>query len=191
MGIHKNAPLTPLGRAELVRRVETDKQLVSVVANDLGVCERTVRKWVSRYKAEGLAGLEDRSSRPHRSPNRTPQPVEIRVAELRRQRWTAEQIAAGTGVSKATVSRILGRLGLNRLKALEPAEPVRRYERDHSGGSMASATASPATAHARATDADVAKGSAGNSSMSASTMLLASPSSRSCLTRKNKAPSLS
>jgi transposase InsO family protein len=133
MGIHKNAPLTPLGRAELVRRVETDKQLVSVVANDLGVCERTVRKWVSRYKAEGLAGLEDRSSRPHRSPNRTPQPVEIRVAELRRQRWTAEQIAAGTGVSKATVSRILGRLGLNRLKALEPAEPVRRYERDHPG----------------------------------------------------------
>jgi transposase InsO family protein len=133
MGIHKNAPLTPLGRAELVRRVVDDRQSVGAVARDLGVCGRTVRKWVSRYKAEGSAGLEDRSSRPHRSPNQTPQPVEARVAELRHQRWTAEQIAAETGVSKPTVSRILVRLGLNRLKTLEPAEPVRRYEREHPG----------------------------------------------------------
>jgi transposase InsO family protein len=133
MGIHKNAPLTPLGRAELVRRVVDDGQPVGVVARDLGVCERTVRKWVARYKAAGSAGLEDRSSRPHHSPNRTPQPVEAHVAALRRQRWTAEQIAVETGVSKATVSRILVRLGLNRLKALEPAEPVRRYEREHPG----------------------------------------------------------
>ena len=133
MGIHKNAPLTPLGRAELVRRVLVDGQARSEVARDLGVCERTVRKWVERYEAEGPAGLIDRSSRPHRSPTRTPAAIEARVDELRRQRWTGEQIAAEVGISKATVSRILGRLGLSRLKALEPAEPVRRYERDNPG----------------------------------------------------------
>ncbi len=133
MGIHKNAPLTPVGRAELVRRVLVEGQARSAVASDLGVCERTVRKWVERYGAEGEAGLTDRSSRPHRSPSRTPAPIEARVAELRRQRWTGEQIAAEVGTSKTTVSRILGRLGLNRLKALEPAEPVRRYERETPG----------------------------------------------------------
>src|SRR5258706_3440998 len=133
MGIHKNAPLTPVGRAELVRRVLVEGQARSAVASDLGVCERTVRKWVERYGAEGEAGLTDRSSRPHRSPSRTPAPIEARVAELRRQRWTGEQIAAEVGTSKTTVSRILGRLGLNRLRALEPAEPVRRYERETPG----------------------------------------------------------
>ena len=55
------------------------------------------------------------------------------VARLRRQRYTGQQIAAGLRISPATVSRILRRLGLNRLAALEPAEPVRRYEREHPG----------------------------------------------------------
>lgn len=133
MGTHKNAPLTPLGRAELVRRVLVEGQARCEVAEELGVCERTVRKWVDRYEAEGEAGLADRSSRPHRSPNQTPAEDAARVAELRRQRWTGAQIAAELGISKTTVFRILGRLGLNRLKALEPAEPVRRYERDAPG----------------------------------------------------------
>ena len=133
MDVHKNAPLTPRGREELVRRVLVDKQSPAAVATALGVCIRTVRKWVDRYRAEGPEGLEDRSSRPHRSPNRTPSEIEARVAELRRRRWTGAQIARETGVSKATVHRILRRLGLHRLKALEPAEPVRRYERDHPG----------------------------------------------------------
>jgi transposase InsO family protein len=133
MGVHKNAPLTPLGRAELVHRVLVEGQARSAVAEDLGVCERTVRKWVKRYQAEGPPGLVDRSSRPYRSPNQTPAEVAARVAELRRQRWTGEQIAAELGISKTTVFRTLGRLGLNRLKALEPAEPVRRYERETPG----------------------------------------------------------
>lgn len=133
MGIHKNAPLTPLGRAELVRRVVIEQQRFGAVATDLGVSRHTVRKWVSRYKAEGPVGLADRSSRPHRSPDRTPQVVVARIGALRRQRWTAQQIAAETGVSKATVSRVLARQGLNRLKALEPAEPVRRYACAHPG----------------------------------------------------------
>jgi transposase InsO family protein len=80
-----------------------------------------------------LAGLADRSSRPHRLNQPTPQEVVARIEALRRQRLTGQAIAAETGVSRATVSRVLKRLGLNKLKMLEPAEPVRRYEREHPG----------------------------------------------------------
>jgi hypothetical protein len=89
-----------------------------------------LRKWVERYRREGLAGLQDRSSRPHRL--RQPTVVD-EIERLRRQRWTGKQIAAETAVSPATVSRVLRRLGLNKLSALEPAEPIRRYEREHAG----------------------------------------------------------
>ncbi len=98
----------------------------------VGVCPRTVRKWVKRFRAEGLAGLQDRSSRPHRLRRATPAATVACIKRLRR-RWTGAQIARETSVSKATVSRILRRLGLNRLRALEPVEPVRRYERQHPG----------------------------------------------------------
>jgi len=90
---------------------------------------KTVAKWVARFRAEGVAGLQDRSSRPRSSPSQTGPAACERVEALRRQRHTGEQIAAEVGVSAATVSRILKRLGLNRLAALEPAEPIRRYER--------------------------------------------------------------
>jgi transposase InsO family protein len=90
---------------------------------------KTVAKWVARFRAEGVAGLQDRSSRPRSSPSQAAPAACERVEALRRQRHTGEQIAAEVGVSAATVSRILKRLGLNRLSALEPAEPIRRYER--------------------------------------------------------------
>jgi transposase InsO family protein len=80
-----------------------------------------------------LAGLQDRSSRPHRLRRPTPQAVIEEIERLRRQRWTGKQIAAQVGVSPATVSRVLRRLGLNKLSALEPAEPIRRYERESPG----------------------------------------------------------
>ena len=92
-----------------------------------------MRKWVSRYRSEGVAGLHDRSSRPHRSPAQTPTALAEQIAVLRRQRRTGGEIATTIGVSKATVFRILGRLGMNRLKSLEPVEPVRRYERAEPG----------------------------------------------------------
>ena len=132
MNVHKNARLTPHGRERIVRQVESG-QTLKAVGEAAGVCPRTVRKWVSRYRSEGLAGLRDRSSRPHRLHRPTPQAVVAEVACLRRQRYTGQQIAAGLRISPATVSRILRRLGLNRLAALEPAEPVRRYEREHPG----------------------------------------------------------
>lgn len=77
---------------------------------------------------EGLAGLDDRSSRPHRLRQPTPEAIVEMIERLRRQRWTGKQIAAEAGVSPATVSRVLRRLELNKLSALEP-EPVRRYAR--------------------------------------------------------------
>ena len=108
-------------------------QTPKVVATTFGVCARTVRKWVERHRREGEAGLQDRSSRPRRLREPTPESVVVRIEALRRQRWAGRRIAAEVGVSPATVSRILKRLGLNKLKALEPAEPVRRYEREHPG----------------------------------------------------------
>ena len=133
MDIHKNARLTPHSRAELVRRVIGEGQSPSAVAEAFGVCQRTVRKWVKRFDQEGLEGLKDRSSRPHRLHNPTPLALVTRIEQLRRQRRSGQQIAAQLGLSPATVSRILQRLGLNKLKALEPVEPVRRYERDRPG----------------------------------------------------------
>ena len=132
MNVHKNARLTPRGRERIVRQVASG-QTPKAVSEAAGVCPRTARKWVERYRREGLAGLHDRSSRPHRLYRPTPQAVVDAIAALRRQRCTGKQIAAQVGVSPATVSRILRRLGLNKLSALEPAEPVRRYEREHPG----------------------------------------------------------
>jgi transposase InsO family protein len=133
MDIHKNARLTPHSRAELVRRVLIEGQTPQSVATAFGVCPKTARKWVERFQTEREAGLKDRSSRPHRLRKPTPPETITRIATLRRQRWTGEQIAKAVEVSPATVSRILKRLGLHKLKALEPLEPVRRYERENPG----------------------------------------------------------
>ena len=127
MNMHKNARLTPHGRERIVRQVQSG-QTPEAVAEAAGVCPRTVRKWVDRYRR-----LQDRSSRPHRLHRPTPQAVIEKVERLRRQRWTGKQIVVEVGVSSATVSRVLRRLGLNKLNALEPAEPVRRYQREKPG----------------------------------------------------------
>ena len=94
---------------------------------------KIVARWVERYRAEGSAGMVDRSSRPHVMPGMTRQAVAERIVALRRQRLTGKHIAMAVGVSPATVSRVLRRAGLSRLKDIEPAEPVRRYEREHPG----------------------------------------------------------
>lgn len=131
MNLHKNARLTPHGRERIVRLAQSG-QTPQAIATAVGVCPRTVRKWIGRFEREGRAGLLDRSSRPDRLHRPTPQPVIERVEALRRQRLTGKAIAAEVGVSEATVSRVLRRLGLNKLSALE-LEPVRRYERDKPG----------------------------------------------------------
>ncbi len=133
MDTHKNARLTPKGREQMVRAVVDEGCTRAAAAGRFNTTPKTVGKWVERFRKEGVKGLRDRSSRPHCSPNQTPQATCAEVEALRRQRHTGEQIAKQLAIAPATVSRILRRLGLNRLNALEPAEPVRRYEREKPG----------------------------------------------------------
>jgi transposase InsO family protein len=133
MNVHKNAPLTPKGREAMVRSVVEGGLSQADAADQFNTTPKTVAKWVKRFRAEGVEGLRDRSSRPHSSPSQTP-PATCEVVEaLRRQRHTGKQIATEVDVSASTVSRILRRLGLSRMRDLEPAEPERRYERDQPG----------------------------------------------------------
>jgi transposase InsO family protein len=133
MDTHKNARLTPKGREEMVRAVVDCGLSPTAAARQFNTTPKTVAKWVERFRAEGVDGLHDRSSKPLSSPSQTPPATCAAVEALRRQRYIGKQIAAELGISLATVSRILKRLGLNRLSALEPAEPVRRYERENPG----------------------------------------------------------
>lgn len=133
MDTHKNAPLTPKGREAMVRAVVEQGLSKAAAACRFNITPKIVAKWVNRFRTEGVDGLRDRSSRPLSSPGQTPAATCAAVEALRRQRYTSKQIAIEVGISAATVSRVLRRLGLNRLAALEPAEPIRRYEREHPG----------------------------------------------------------
>lgn len=133
MNSHKHARLTPVGRALLVNRVLEQGWTVAAATEAAGVSCRTGFKWLARFKAEGAAGLRDRSSRPHRCPQACA-PEQVRQFEQRRrERMPLWRIARETGRSLATVARHMARLGLARLSALQPPEPIRRYERDSPG----------------------------------------------------------
>jgi transposase len=132
MNMHQNARLTPKGREVLVKRLERGEHRVDVGCA-MGVSTRTVYKWAKRFREQGLEGLQDRSSRSAISPAQTQPDIEARVVQLRRERRIMDRITEETGVSRATVGRILKRHGLNRWRDLEPCEPVIRYERDNPG----------------------------------------------------------
>lgn len=117
----------------MVRRVLLLGETPKAVAKALGVSERTVAKWLVRHRREGMAGLVDRSSCPHRLPRATPKETVEQVIALRRERITGKQIARTLGLSTATVSRVLRRNRLSRLRDLDPPAPVRRYEKAHPG----------------------------------------------------------
>ena len=133
MNVHKNAKLTPAGRAELVKRVLYEQQSVKDVSRAMGVSRRTVRKWVQRYQTQGECGLLDRSSRPHRSPRRLDAKVVQQIERLRRRRLTGLEIAATLQLAVSTVSLWLRRLGLGRLRNLEPKPVIVRYEKKRPG----------------------------------------------------------
>lgn len=132
MKLHANAPLGPKGRATMVSRVLGGLTLAEA-AEAAGVSVRTAGKWVRRYRAEGEAGLLDRSSAPAEVHNATPEDRVEAIAALRRVKLTGPEIAELLGMATSTVSAVLQRIGLGKLSRLEPAEPVVRYEKARPG----------------------------------------------------------
>jgi transposase InsO family protein len=133
MDYHYHARLTIYSRERLARNVLERRLSLREAAAECGLSRQSAAKWVARFRAQGQADLQDRSSRPHCSPRTTSSELVAQVESLRRQRWTGVRIAKATGLSRATVSRILVRLKLNKARMLEPASPVVRYERDAPG----------------------------------------------------------
>jgi len=133
MKLHANAKLTPSARLLLCRRIEEGHRSLTEAAEAAGVSERTARKWLARYRTEGASGLSDRSSRPRRIPRRTAPDRERAALALRRTRMTADEIAACLEMAPRTVSRILHRAGMSRLRSLDPPEPPNRYETPRPG----------------------------------------------------------
>lgn len=133
MNVHQNARLTPLGRAVMISRIEDEGWPVRRAAEASGVSARTGYRWLARHRLGGEQRLCDRSSAPRRCPRRVP---ELRIAEveqLRRQRMTGPAIARTLGMARSTVGLVLRRLGLGKLKALDPRPPVVRYEHSRPG----------------------------------------------------------
>jgi transposase InsO family protein len=133
MKLHANAALSLNRRRRMVGRVVDQGWSLAKAAAAAEVSDRTCAKWVARYRADGDAGLLDRSSAPLSIPHRTPEErVEV-VALLRRLRMTAAEIAFCLDMALSTVSAVLQRIGLGKLSWLEPPEPPNRYERRHPG----------------------------------------------------------
>jgi transposase InsO family protein len=133
MNTHNNARLTPKGREDMVRAVLEQGLSKAQAARQFNTTPKTVAKWTERFKAEGVVGLRDRSSKPLSSPSQISLATADTIESLRRQRRTQEHIASELAISRASVSRILRRRGLSLLSSLEPQQPRPRYERQKPG----------------------------------------------------------
>ena len=137
--VHANAVLTPRGRLLLARRVVEEGWPIVRAAEHFHVSWPTAKRWASRYVAMGPQGMTDRSSRPHRSPNRTSTAVVRKIVHLRwRHRLSPLAIASRLSMSASTVHAVLVRCRLNRLSHIDirTGEPIRRYEHDRPGSLM-------------------------------------------------------
>jgi transposase InsO family protein len=132
MKLHGNAGLSVKGRELLVDRIEVAGWSLSAAAEAAGISERTARKWLARYRADGPAGLMDRSSAPAVVANRTDERRIEAIAALRRLRLTGAEIAELLGMAPSTVSGILTRIGMGKLGRLG-LQPAQRYERARPG----------------------------------------------------------
>jgi transposase InsO family protein len=133
MQLHANAALSLNQRRRMVVRVVENGWSLTKAAEAAEVSERTCSKWVARYRAEGEAGLRDRSSAPSSIPHRTPDELVEVIVALRRLRMTAAEIAECLGMALSTVSAVLKRVGLGKLSRLQAPEPPNRYQRRHPG----------------------------------------------------------
>lgn len=132
MNVHKNARLTPSGRALLAYRV-SQGWTARAAAEAAGVSVRTAHKWIGRHRGGGERRHHDRSSAPRRCPRRTSPERVAQIERLRRQRMTGPAIAWTLGLPRSTVGAVLRRLGLGRLANLDPKPAVVRYERSLPG----------------------------------------------------------
>lgn len=133
---HANAALTPRARLRLAKLVVEDRWPATVAAKMFMVSPLTARKWAHRYRAEGAAGMVDRSSRPRSMPTKTPPEVVKRIVRVRwRKRFGPAQIAGELGIPASTVHAVLTRCRVNRLSHIDrvTGEPIRRYEHDYPG----------------------------------------------------------
>ena len=133
---HANAALTPNARLRMARLILEDGWTPASAAKMFLVSVPTARKWAARFRAEGPAGMADRSSRPHRCPHRTPEPVVRQIVQLRwRHRLGPVQIGGRLGLAPSTVHAVLVRARINRLSHIDrvTGEPIRRYEHPYPG----------------------------------------------------------
>jgi transposase InsO family protein len=128
MGQHGSARLTVHSRLTIALRVVEQRWTVTDAARAANVSRQTASKWVARYRTEGAAGLEDRSTRPHRIPRRVPARLVRAIERLRRRRFGSHRIAWTLGIARSTVYVVLRRLGLANLRRLEPKPSPNRYE---------------------------------------------------------------
>jgi transposase InsO family protein len=132
MRLHRNAKTTPMMRRLLVSRVRQLGWPPVAAAAAAGVSVRTVAKWLGRART-GDAALEDRSSRPHRQPRAVSPPQVAAIVAVRQTRATAWEISVRVGIPRSTVTRVLARVGLNRVSRLDPPPVIQRYEWPHAG----------------------------------------------------------
>ena len=133
---HANAALTPRHRLRLGRAVVEGGWSIAYAAAVFNVSWPTAKRWADRYRQAGVAGMTDRSSRPHSCPRRTPQPVVRKIVHLRWKKPLGPvQIADRVGCAPSTVHAVLVRCRINRLSHVDRAtgEPIRRYEHAHPG----------------------------------------------------------
>jgi transposase InsO family protein len=133
MKLHASAKTCPKSRRLLVDRVARQGWSVTEAAMAAGVSDRTVYRWLERFRDEGEAGLGDRSSAPKRIPHKTPVELVRAIEALRRLRMTAAEISELLSIPLSTVSAWLKRIGLGRRSRLEPPEPPNRYELSRPG----------------------------------------------------------
>jgi len=133
MNVHSGARSCRASRALLVERILTDGWPVEEAAEAAGLSRRSGFKWLRRYREEGPAGLEDRSSRPRHMPRATPPEWQQLILDLRQKRMTGARIAAQLGRPHSTVALILKRAGQERLRSPQPEGPVQRYQRERPG----------------------------------------------------------
>ena len=133
MQVHARAPLSPIGRRRVVERVHAKIWSVTAAAEAAGVSDRTIYRWLARFRDHGEAGLVDRPSVAHHQPRKTPPDRVNAICALRRLHMTASEIAECLSMPLSTVSAVLLREGLGKRSRLAPLEPANRYERRRPG----------------------------------------------------------